>query len=355
MRRIAVALALLTSASSYAQETLSNRLREVCEKYLAANRIVGMSVAVSNGSELLLSDGFGLSDRSSGQRADSKTLFRLASISKPITAVGLLRLVDQGKVDLGAPVQQYVPSFPDKGSPITLKHILTHTSGIRHYVVGKVDNGFEEVPTDQAINKFKDDSLMTIPGEKLTYSTPAFTLLAKTIEATSGEPFVKYMRSEILPAAGDSLDYEVAAETKVNRSNLYILEPDAVVYFPKRENLSWKYAGGGMEGTAESVLRFCEAVRSGNLLRPETRDLMWTPTTYNDGSINRYGLGWVVREDGRVQHGGSQQGCASYFIFDPKTGAGAVVLANTQNAEVAKLAELLMTAVTTPSRPTRRR
>lgn len=313
-----------------------------------------MSVAVTDGKTMLLSEGFGLADRTSGKPVGEHTLFRLASISKPITAVGVMRLVQDGKIHLEDDIRKYVPGFPDKGETIRVQDILSQTSGIRHYVAGKNDNAYDEVSTDDAIRKFAADPLVAIPDEKFTYSTHAFTLLAKAVETVEQRPFVDFMRKEVLPFGGGELDFEVASDVKPERSSLYILDA-TVVQYNKRENLSWKFAGGGMEGTADSILKFCESVRRGEVISPEIRDLMWTPTTYRDGSRNRYGLGWLVTEDGRVHHGGSQQGCSSMLHFDPKTGAGVVVLANSQNADVAKLADQLMDMISTPGKPLRRR
>jgi CubicO group peptidase (beta-lactamase class C family) len=354
-RLLACLTVLLGAVVSFGQESLTERLRTLCERHLAAHRIVGMSVAVTNGREILLADGFGQADAKGAIPADNRTLFRLGSISKAVTAIGVMRLVERGRVDLDADIRNYVPEFPPKEYKVTPRHLLTHTSGIRHYMMGRADNGFSTVTTQEALAKFANDPLKFEPGTKFSYSTHAFTLLARMIENTSGMTFVEFMRSQVYPFAGTSLDCEVPTDSKPNRSSLYIVEPTEVVYFPRREDLSWKYAGGGMESNGLALLRLCEAVRRGDILGPASRDEMWTATVFKDGSPHHYGLGWVVNGQGRVQHGGSQQGCASHLSFDPRTGAGVTILANTQNADVSRLAEKLLSAATESRALARRR
>lgn len=304
-----------------------------------------MTVAVLDHSEVLLNDGFGFADREAKRPADARTLIRLGSISKPITAIGLLRLADRGKLDLDADVRTYVPEFPAKPWPITARHLLTHTSGIRHYVASKPDTLYETLTTEQGLKRFSADPLLFEPGRKFLYSTHAFTLVGRLIERIDGRNLVAYMREEVFPAAGGDLDFEVAREPKPARSALYLKTANETKLSPRREDLSWKYGGGGMESTAIGVARFADAIRHGELLGPETHKRMWTATTLNDGKPNVYGLGWRVAANGRVYHGGSQQGAATYLVVDPKAEIVVAVLANTEKANVTKLAQVLLSAI----------
>ncbi|MGV3616886.1 MAG: serine hydrolase domain-containing protein [Fimbriimonas sp.] len=346
MRRPFALVAFVSLASlATAQETLEARLRALCDEHLKEERIVGMSVAVIDRKEIALADGFGFADREANRRADEKTLIRLASVSKPITAVGLMRLSEKGKLDLQADIRTYVPEFPEKPFKITARHVLTHTSGIRHYLPSKPDDGFDTVTTEQSLKRIAPDPLVSEPGKAYHYSTHAFTLLARTIEKVDGRPFVEYMREEVFPASGGDLDFEVAAEAKPNRSALYLKQSTEAKLLPKRQDLSWKYAGGGMESTALGVARFAESVRVGELVQPSTRGLMWTATTLADGKPHVYGLGWRVSPEGLVSHGGSQQGSATTLLVDPKAEVVVVVLANTQGANTVGLAQQLLLAV----------
>jgi serine beta-lactamase-like protein LACTB, mitochondrial len=346
MRRPLALVAVFSLASfAAAQETLEAKLRALCDEHLKKERIVGMSVAVIDRKEVTLADGFGFADRETNRRADGKTLIRLGSVSKPITAVGLMRLVERGKLDLEADIRTYVPEFPEKPHKITARHMLTHTSGIRHYIDSKPDDGFEVVTTEQSLKRIAPDPLVSEPGKAFHYSTHAFTLLARTIERVDGRSFVDYMRAEVFPTAGGELDCEVSGDLKSTRSALYLKGAGEAKLLPKRQDLSWKFAGGGMEATALGVAKFAESVRLAELIQPATRESMWTATTLSDGKPHVYGLGWRVSPEGRVSHSGSQQGSASYLLVDPKAEVVVVVLANTQGANTVGLAQQLLGAV----------
>lgn len=345
MRPFFLAAFLSVTTVGVAQESLASKLQGLCEEHLKKERIVGMTVAVLDRKEVVLNEGFGFADREAKRAADPKTLIRLGSVSKPITAVGLMRLVERGKLDLDADIRTYVPEFPAKPWTVTAKHLLTHTSGFRHYVASKPNTLYEALSTEQALRRFSADPLLFEPGLKFSYSTHAFTLVARTVEKVDGRSFVDYMRAEVFPAAGGDLDCEQARDLKPARSALYLKQAGEAKLYTRREDLSWKFGGGGMESTALGVARFADAVRLGELLTPETRDRMWTATTLNDGKSNVYGLGWRVAADGRVSHGGSQQGAASYLIVDPKSEIVIAVLANTEQADVTKLAQVLLSTI----------
>lgn len=346
MRRAVCLVAFLTLTSfGIAQETLDAKLRSLCEEHLKKEKIVGMSVAVLDRKEVTLAAGFGFADREANRPVDTKTLIRLASISKPITSIGLMRLVERKGFDINADIRTYVPEYPEKPWKVTAKNLLTHTSGFRHYLDGKPDDGYVTLTTEQSLLRMANDPLQFEPGTKFAYSTHAFTLVARAIEKVDGRSFVDYMRAEVFPPSGGELDCEVSSDVKPNRSALYLRRPSEVTLFPKREDLSWKYGGGGMEATALGLARFAEAVRLGELVQPATRDLMWKATTFNDGKPHIYGLGWRVAANGQVSHGGSQQGSATYLLVDPKAEVVVVVLANTQSTDAQGLAQQLLGAV----------
>ena len=346
MRRSVFVFAVLSlTAFGVAQDTLESRLRTLCDEHMKKERIVGMSVAVLDKRDVALADGFGFADREAQRKADGKTLFRLASISKSITAIGVMRLVERGKLNLDADVRTYVPEYPAKPWPITARQLLSHTGGFRHYLDSKEDDGFEPLTTEQSLRRMATDPLLSEPGTKYSYSTHAFTLLARTIERADGRPFVDYMRAEVFPAAGAALDCEVSADNKSNRAALYLKTNAEARLLPKREDISWKYGGGGMESTALGVARLADAVHRYSVVTRPSRDLLWSTLRLPDGRPTNYGLGWSVSPDGTVGHSGSQQGAASHMVVDPTNDVVAVVLVNTQIANTSALTKQLIEAV----------
>ena len=143
-----------------------------------------MSAAVVVGDRIVRSRGYGLADIENDVRATPQTVYRIASISKMITAVAVLQLVQSGQLSLSASVRDYVPELPDKGERITVRHVLAHLSGVRHYM-----NAEECLSTKHygllvdTLDVFKDDPLVVKPGERFVYSTWAYTILG--LENTS--------------------------------------------------------------------------------------------------------------------------------------------------------------------------
>lgn len=142
----------------------------------------GLSAAIAVGDKLVWSGGIGLADVENDVPASAESVYRIGSVSKPISAVAVMQLVEQGAVSLDEPIQKYVPDFPEKRPhKITLRHILTHTSGIRHYAEGEFDNPVHYASVGEALKIFKDDPLEFAPGEKYQYSSYAFNLLAAVV------------------------------------------------------------------------------------------------------------------------------------------------------------------------------
>src|SRR6202040_3213845 len=209
---LAALLISIASLSAAAQDkTLSPEKRAQIEKavsaFMTANSVPGVSIAVVQNGQPVWSAGFGMADLEDSAPATSSTLYRLGSISKPITAVAILQLYERGKLDLDAPVQKYCPAFPQKDSPITSRQLLPHLSGIRHYN----QDGKGDVPDDSArhfasmeesLQLFASGPLLSKPGTQFHYSTYGYTLLGCVLEGAASQKYVDYVRENILrPAA----------------------------------------------------------------------------------------------------------------------------------------------------------
>lgn len=290
-----------------------------------------MTVAVVRSGELLYRGHFGFEDREGNVPANEATIMRFASISKPITAVALVRESEAGRIDLDKPFRNYVPDWPEHHLPMTAAQILGHLSGIRHYAPGKTDNStrFYRSLSD-ALNLFKNDDLVHPPGSEYRYSTHAYTLAGVVLERVSGNDFRTTIRS-MLSSIAPGIDVELRSQNKARRSALYQLTNDGMASrIPDTaiEDNSWKYPGGGLEGTAVDLAFLGDAVYRGLIVSSAGRDLMWTSLRDGSGRLTNYGLGWALG-DGTVGHGGSQQGARSALSICRRDGTVVVVLANT--------------------------
>src|SRR5258708_746885 len=213
MRTILLSLSILfcTSSLSAQQKNLSPEKRAAIEKavssFMSANSVPGLSAAIVLEGEPRWSQGFGMADLENSSPATSSTLFRLGSLSKPISATAVLQLWERGKLDLDAPVQKYCPAFPQKEWPISTRELLGHLGGIRHYS----PDGKGDVPEDSArhfasmqesLQIFASDPLVAKPGAKFNYSTYGYTLLGCVLEAATSQKYVDYVREKVFKPAG---------------------------------------------------------------------------------------------------------------------------------------------------------
>jgi CubicO group peptidase (beta-lactamase class C family) len=181
---------------------------------MEASKAPGISAAVVQNGQFVWSEGFGMADLESAVLATSQTLYRIGSISKPITATAAMPLWERGKLDLDSPVQKYCPQFPQKQWPITTRELLGHLGGIRYYnvpetpyyksesdpEVGNVqhfDNGIEG-----GLKFFASDPLLAQPGTHFNYSTQGYTLVGCAIEGASGAKYVDAVRENVLVPGG---------------------------------------------------------------------------------------------------------------------------------------------------------
>ena len=286
--------------------------------------IPGLALAVAVDGKVMYSESFGYADLEERVPVWPTTKFRIGSISKPLTATALMQLVEAGKLDLDAPVQKYVPSFPDKGAPITVRMVAGHLGGIRHYRGDEMNIQRHYDNVLEGLKIFEDDPLVSPPGTKFNYSSYGFNLLSAVIESASGEPFLKYMQEHVFTPMG--LVHTVADQnTQIieQRSRFYELAKDGHQENAPYVDNSYKWAGGGFLSTAEDLVRFGSTILQGGFLKAETLQTMFTAQKTNSGEVVDYGIGWVIHksQSGKLVYGhsGGSVGGTSQLILYPET------------------------------------
>jgi len=329
-----------------------SQIEYAVHKFMAANGIPGVSVAIVENGEYEWSGGFGMADLENSVPATSRTLFRLASISKPITATAAMLLWQRGKLDLDAGVQKYCPAFPLKGSPITTRQSLAHLAGVRHYK-GDTQEDPEvgntrhfDSPIEGGLNFFKNDPLVAEPGTKFSYSTQGFTVAGCAIEGASGQKYVDFVHDNVfLPAGMTHTRPDDRFAIIPYRTRFYSKLKSGVVVNADFLDSSYKIPGGGWLSSAEDMANFEVAILGDQLVSRATRDVMWTSQKTSDGKETGYALGWGTgKELGvlDVGHGGGQQGTSTFIKMIPERRAGVVVLMNIDGADSSGLATDLM-------------
>jgi serine beta-lactamase-like protein LACTB len=356
---------LCTLVSQGQDHTLSpekhSQIEAAVSRFMASTHVPALSVAVVEDGKYEWAAGFGFADLENIVPASEHTLFRLASISKSLTAAGAMELWEHGKLELDSPIQKYCPSFPQKSAPITTRQVMGHLGGIRHYKsesqedpeVGNTKH-FDS-PIQAGLDFFKSDPLVADPGSHFHYSTQGYTVVGCVIEGASGSSYLDYMRQNVLlPAGMEHTQADDRFAIIPYRTRFYQKTKSGAVQNADFLDSSYKIPGGGWLSSAEDMAHFEVAILDDKLIKRTTRDLMWTPLKPIDGSKDNYGLGWgtVDKEGVRgVGHSGGQQGTSSYFIMDPERRTGVVVLTNLDSLDPDQLAMEIMKVLIGKSTP----
>lgn len=312
---------------------------------MAKQKIPGLTVAVGAGRQVRWSAGFGVQDIENNVAAKPATVYRLGSISKPITAVAVMQLFERGRLDLDAPVQKYCPAFPEKQWPVTTRQVLGHLAGIRHY---KSDEEFNNTrfyaSVAEGLSMFKDDPLLFEPGTKYSYTTHGYSVLGCVVEGASGQKFAAFVGENVFkPAAMEHIRVDSVADIIPNRAQGYRITDKGVLTNSPLADNSYKVPGGGFVSTAEDLARFAVALQTGRLLKRETVELMYAPQKTKDGKETAYGLGWGITKrptgERAVGHSGGQQRVSTFLHMQPEQGLVVVIMSNLEGARLGDLAQ----------------
>jgi len=336
---IAISLIILVSHSLTTANaaTLSATKLDTIAATLSAEwshwKAPGLSAAIVADHHMVWSRGFGLADLEQRVPATPETVYRIASISKTITAVAVMQLAEQAKLDLDAPIQRYCAAFPEKPWTLTARQLLAHLGGIRSYLSQEeLNNTHHYTNLVAPLALFKDDPLQFEPGTKFFYTTYGYTILGCAIEGASGMTYVDYVRDHIIRAAGmrhtrpDDV-YAIIA----NRAQSYRKAANGEIQNAPLTDTSYKIPGGGWCSTAEDLAKFAVAVQSDRLVAKETLEQMFTRQKTRDGRDISFALGWAIGErDGHreVWHTGGLQGVSTILYMRPEQGFAAVLLMN---------------------------
>ena len=316
-----------------------DQVRERIRQWMAERNLPGVSVAVGVDGDLVWAEGFGWTDIEQRVPVSPLTRFRIGSASKGLTSAAVGLLYERGALDLDAPVQTYVPSFPEKEWPISTRQLMGHLSGIRHY------QGEEEIYSSRhydtvlaALDIFAADPLLFRPGTQYGYSSYGWNLVGAVVESVAGEPFLDFMRREVFAPLrmGRTVPDDVFRIVP-DRASFYVRDSDGRLQNERHVDGSNKWASGGFLSTPSDLVRFGFAMLDGELLSPQTVELLWTPLRLESGEAAESALGWGVAEmrgSRVVASPGSSIGGRTAFVIFPDQRVVIVVMSNVTGAEV---------------------
>jgi CubicO group peptidase (beta-lactamase class C family) len=303
--------------------------------------VPGLSLAIAHEGALVFANGYGFADMENFVAARADTVYRLASVSKAMTAVLALQLAERGALELDDPIGPHCPAFPEKRWPVTSRQLLGHHGGIRHYRDGEVPMTRRYTTLEEGLALFKDDPLEHEPGTEYLYTTYGYSLIGCVIEGVTERSFFEVLRESVLTPAGMTRTQPDDVQALIpNRTRGYVRDARGGLLNAPLADMSYKVPGGGLTGTAPDVARFGLALVSGALLDADSLDAMLTSVGVYEEDSEGYGLGMSVGErSGQPEawHTGGQEGASSALYFRPAGGPVVAVLANQQGVQQALL------------------
>jgi CubicO group peptidase (beta-lactamase class C family) len=291
-------LAVTVSApAQIAQPAIASRFDSIIGSAFRTTRCPGLSVALSIHNSVVYSRAWGFADLEQSVPLKADSVHRLASVSKLVTATMIMDLVQAGRLKLDIPIKTYLTDLPSTYDKITVRHLLSHQSGIREYRVPDEAFSIIHYPTSRdALKAFVNDALLFEPGTKTGYTTFGFTVLGAIAEAITAKSFQSFSedffrRYEI---KGMGIDDSLAIVQKRVRG--YTVDKNGAVTNARAYDASNKYPAGGFTASAKDFLGFMIAVGSGRVLKDDILRQTWTRQKSSDGMQSSFGLGWGVSE-----------------------------------------------------------
>jgi CubicO group peptidase (beta-lactamase class C family) len=307
---------------------------------MLSQQIPGVSLAVIRNGEIVLARGYGLANVEHQAPVKPETIFQSGSMGKQFTATAVMMLAEDGKLSLDDKITKYFPDGPAAWNNITVRHLLTHTSGMTDY-----PQDFDmrrDYTEDDLVERMKPIPLAFQPGEKWSYSNLAYVMLGVLIHKVSGKFYGDFLQERVFKPLGMTTARVISeADIVPNRAAGYRLVNGQL------KNQDWvspslnTTADGALYLTVYDVAKWDAALYGENLLKRSSLEAMWTPVKLNDGKMHGYGFGWALGEvQGHrvVEHGGAWQGFKAQILRYVDDKLTVVVFANQARANPAKIA-----------------
>ncbi len=344
-----------TSSGVYARDDQFASVRAFIQKQMIERSVPSVAVGVARDGKIIWEEGFGWANREERIPATPHTIYSLASISKPITATGLMVLKERGKIDLDRPINDYLGEARVKvrlGNPadVTVRRVANHTSGLPlHYQFFYVDEPYRAPSRDETILRYANT--ITSPGEKYQYSNLGYGLLDYIIERVSGKSYTEFMRTEVFQPLGlTHMSIDIPAGMEKQQAVRYGTDGLPIPFY------AFDHPGGSaVYSSAHDLARFGMFHLKAHLqdqkaiLSDQAIDEMQRPTAQTGSNQNGYGVGWGTSMfPGNhlcVSHTGGMGGVATSLRLFPKEKIAIVVLTNSGSSAPHQIADEIVAAL----------
>lgn len=343
MKRVtAILIALVLGINSFGQKSSNKELKKdidaLFESYAHYNRFVG-SVLISAENTIIYQQSFGYADIAGKKKNTHNSIFNIASLTKSLTAVGIMRLVEDGKLTLETPISIFFPDFmPNYSKDITIQHLLNNSSGMEANIGRSDESGNGLMPDvfsitfNELLKKFKDSKLKFEPGTGYEYNNFGYLLLAHIIEKVSGQSYASYMEEAIFKPANMKNTAVAAFNPNHQKAQPYLgLGMNEFQNFNSPFHPSWLQGAADINSTTYDLYKFMKALEKGTLLKVASKNKLYNATQAMGVNDKLSGLGWVIDEiEGEkwIYNNGLLPGYASVMGSLPERDIKIIVLSN---------------------------
>ncbi len=318
---------------SFATDDIDTKVDAYIASQMQRHQIPALSLTVLRDGKALRTHAYGVINLEVNAPNGPGAAFMIGSMSKQFAAAATMALAAQKKIALDDPVSKYLTSLPSAWSTVTVRHLLTHTSGIPSYteVPGFETYNARDATHDEVIATVRNLPMNFMPGARFHYNNTGYFLLGMLIEKVTGETYEQFLTEHIFAPAGmaNTRMYHESAIVR-DRVSGYVLSGGKLVN-PQFESVTWPYSGGAVLSTIEDLAKWDAAIYTDHVLPQSAFQEMWTPMRLNDGAITQYGFGWhleQLRNHPLVWHTGHIGGFSSFFGRVPDAHLSIILLTN---------------------------
>ena len=323
---------IFTSASFQARaQSLEQQINQVLEAQFEDNG-PGAVFLVAKEGEVIYQNALGLANLELEAPMQPDNVFEIGSMTKQFTSIGILMLMEEGKLSLQDEITIYIPDYPTQGHTITIHHLLTHTSGIKNFTSVKGLNAIAQKDMEplEMIDFFKNEPMDFAPGEAFKYNNSGYVILGYIIEQASGMSYADFVEQRIFKKLGMTASRYASRSTVVSKraSGYHKRE-----HYSNARHISYSipYASGSLMSMVGDLFKWEEGIKNHVLISEKTTQMAFTNYTLNNGDPINYGYGWHIKDlDGTLsyQHGGSIFGFKSMGVYLPDADIYVVGLSN---------------------------
>ena len=355
MKRLIYISALFVTVLLTSPGTRADQVDNYLKSQMKQHRIPGLTLKIIHDGKAIKTAAYGLANIELSVPAKPETVFEIGSVTKQFTAAGILLLAQEGKLSLDDKISQHMKDTPEAWANVTIRHLLTHTSGIKSYTGLEGFQLWRHLNQSQFMKAIGREQMEFQPGDSWKYCNTGFSLLGYIIENVSSRNYWDFMGERVFKPLGMlATTNRLPSLIIPNRAAGY--EQTNHVWINRDSDLTEVFSAGAIASTVGDLAKWNAALDGDRLLNAANKEQMWTPVKLNDGKTRKYGFGWnvdAVEGHKNIGHGGSTSGFSASIQRFPDDRLAVIILTNTDEEIATTLAKKVATFFFTKSRATK--